>query len=305
LKTVFLLGCFAAAFMLVLPYARSVNETIATRIRIRRYFRMQKEKPAPTMETRPAAAKRAFWNALERKLAAASIPVTPKEFISIALGAGLLLALLAFLWGLLPSLTLGALFYGMIVVLLKQLPARKKRKIAAQLGDALLLVSSALKSGYSIVQAIDLVAKENMHPISEQFQTLIHSIKLGEPFEKALADFADRLDIEELTLVTDTILITRETGGNVTEVIDKLMEVMRENERLAEEVRAVSAQGRMSAWVIGLLPLFLFVFLTLISPEYMSALFSNVFGIVLLGVAAGSQAIGIWILRKMIRFEIR
>jgi len=307
MRWMFLFSLFAAAFMMFLPIGRRWNGALAIRIRTWRYLQQNKSKAAKSglKNDRQTLLERKMWSALQHKLAAASIPLTPKEFVSILSGAGAILLLLAFVWGLLPSLAVAAALYGLVFVLLKQLPERRKRKMAAQLGDALLLISSALKSGYSIVQAIDLVARENMQPLSEQFQTLTQSLKLGEPFEKALSDFGKRLDIEELTLVVDTILITRETGGNVTQVIDELMEVMRENEKLAEEVKAVSAQGRMSAWVIGMLPLFLFFFLFAISPDYMSALVNNVIGIILLAVAAGSQAIGIFIIRKMINFKIR
>lgn len=306
MRVLLILCIFFAAYFLFLPLGFRVQGLLVGRLRLRRYMLRR----APAVEAKkadePAVAPERKWAiALQRRLVAAAVPLTPREFLVLLGGVGAALLALGFVWGPLPSVAIGAVLYGAVATVLKRLPERRKERMAALLPDALLLVSSSLKSGYSFVQAIDLVAREQLQPLSEEFQHLTQSIKLGEPFDKAMTDFGKRLDIEELTLVVDTVLITRETGGNVTQVIDELLEVMRENERLAEEVKAVSAQGRMSAWVVGMLPLFLFLFLYAISPDYMSALLESAIGIALLVIAAGSQAIGIAIIRKMLRFKIR
>jgi tight adherence protein B len=247
-----------------------------------------------------------FLDKLELDIEAAAIPVTPKEFLLILLFCNVFLVLVL---SIIASFGKALLFCIVLdIVTFRILPRfqkRRKKLMAEQLPDVLDLISNALKTGYSIVQTIDLVSKENFEPLSTEFRKLVQALKFGEPFEKAFTDLSDRLDMPELTTVVDTILITRETGGNMTHVIDGLLEMIRENQRLQGEVKALTAQGRISAWVIGLLPVLLFALLLLISPEYMMLLFSHPLGIGMLVVATILEVVGFVVMNKLTKLDVR
>lgn len=278
------------------------------RLRLRKHLNLERMKEQP--KEKNAGTKKPFHSGLflglEAQLQAASIYLTPHEFLwLVGLGNGLLLVIGALFGALLEALALCLLVVGAIYFVLQGLTQRRKQKMIQQLPDALNLMSNAMKSGYSILQTIDLVSKEDFVPLSNEFAHLVQALKFGESFEKAFRDFADRVELPEVTTVVDTILITRETGGNMTQVIDGLVVMLHENDRLEGEIRSLSAQGKMSAWIIGSLPTALFLIMFMINRDYIMALFEVGFGIALLVVAGLMQFIGVMFLRKIIRLKVR
>jgi tight adherence protein B len=264
---------------------------------------IKKEKKKSTTKDNSRFGK--FMKKLEVDIEAASLPLTPKEFLFILMGSNILIILIGtVIASLKVSVFICIILDFLVFRILPRFQKRRKNKMVQQLPDVLDLISNAMKTGYSIVQTIDLVSKENFQPISEEFEKLVQALKYGESFEKAFTDLANRLDIPELKTVVDTILITRETGGNMTHVIDGLLEMMRENQRLQGEVKALTAQGRISSWVIGSLPLFLFALLTFISPDYMLLLFQHPLGIAMVVVAGISQIIGYVVMHKLIQLKV-
>lgn len=278
------------------------------RVRLRKHLSLERMKEQP--KEKNVQPKKTFQNGLflglEAQLQAASIFLTPVEFLRlVGWGNGLLLLVGLVFGAFLEALALCLLFDGAIYFVLKGLAQRRKRKMIQQLPDALTLMSNAMKSGYSILQTIDLVSKEDFVPLSYEFAHLVQALKFGESFEKAFRDFADRVELSEVTTVVDTILITRETGGNMTMVIDGLVEMLQENDRLEGEIRSLSAQGKMSAWIVGSMPTVLFLAMFGLNREYMMAFFEVGFGIAILAFAATMQFIGVMFLRKIIRLKVR
>jgi len=151
---------------------------------------------------------------------------------------------------------------------------------------------------------MDMVAREMSPPISEEFTSAMKEMSLGSPTETALAALSDRVGSEDLELVVTAVLIQRQIGGNLAEVLDNIAETIRERVKLRQEIKTLTAQGRMSGVIIGVLPAALGVFLYTVNPEYISVLFTHPTGKLMVGLAVFGELIGILAIRKVVAIEI-
>jgi len=183
---------------------------------------------------------------------------------------------------------------------------RKQRlaKFNEQLEDALISMSSALKAGFSIIQALENVAAENRHPISFEFKLLLQELRLGVQFDTALQKMADRLGSQDFELVAVAIITARQTGGELTGVLEELAGVIRERMRIMQRVRALTSQGRMQAWLIASVPFVLMFAMMKLAPDMMDAFFNSVVGIALLGVVAVMTVCGFLWIRKITMIDV-
>ena len=202
------------------------------------------------------------------------------------------------------ALIIGCAAWYAPMLILKSKVKKRIKLLNEQLGDAIGLVSNSLKAGYSFFQAVDMVAKEMTGPIAEEFQVLQKEINLGLPTEKALENLAARIPSDDLGLLVTAVLIQRQTGGNLAEVLDNISTTIRDRVRIKGEIRTVTAQGRISGWVISLLPVGLCFLIYLINPQHISVLFTRTLGILLLAVSALMELTGIFIIRRIIKIEI-
>ena len=187
---------------------------------------------------------------------------------------------------------------------LRTLKKQRLAKFNEQLEDALLSMSSALKAGFSITQALENVASENRHPISFEFTLLTQELRLGVQFEVALQKMADRLQSPDFELVAVAIITARQTGGELTSVLEELAGVIRERMRITQRVRALTSQGRMQAWLIASVPFLLMLAMMRLAPDMMDAFFSSVVGVlVLLGVTVMVVCGFLWI-RKITTIDV-
>ena len=189
-------------------------------------------------------------------------------------------------------------------VYLRFLRKQRMRKFNEQLEDALLSMSSSLKAGFSINQALEVIAQENRHPISFEFSLLIQELRLGVTLEKALDNMSHRLDCADFELVAVSILTARQTGGELTATLERLAGVIRERVRITARIRALTAQGRLQAVIIGLMPAALFFAMMNIVPDMMNSFFSTVPGVLcLLGVIA-MDVTGFLMIRRITHIDI-
>lgn len=172
-----------------------------------------------------------------------------------------------------------------------------------QLGDAINLISNSLKAGYSFFQAIDTVSKEMTGPISEEFTLLQKEINLGLNTEKALENMTTRVLSDDLELLVTAVMIQRQVGGNLAEVLDNISTTIRDRVRIKGEIKTLTGQGRMSGLVISLLPVVLGVVIGLINPQHMKLLFTNPLGILILVVSVIMELIGIFFISKIVKIE--
>ena len=187
---------------------------------------------------------------------------------------------------------------------LRMLKKQRLAKFNEQLEDALLSMSSALKAGFSITQALENVASENRYPISFEFTLLLQELRLGVQFDTALRKMADRLESQDFELVAVAIITARQTGGELTTVLEELAGVIRERIRIMQRVRALTSQGRMQAWLIASVPFVLMFAMTRLAPDLMDAFFGSFVGIVVLLAVVCMVVCGFLWIRKITTIDV-
>jgi tight adherence protein B len=172
------------------------------------------------------------------------------------------------------------------------------------LPEALDLMVSALRAGHSLVAALRLVAHESMEPIRSEFRVCFEEQNYGLELRVAMDNLVNRMPLQDLRIVVTAILIQKESGGNLAEVLDKAAQLIRDRFRLKRQVRIHTAQGRMTGWILSFLPLVLGVLLYLVNPATMSILWTRPIGQKLLFTAAGMTLAGAAIIRKIVNMEV-
>ena len=248
------------------------------------------------------------WDlSLEMRMLRASLPLRSGEFIVLCFASATLLAMLFLLLGggqLVAGVTgaVAGFFFPFILVNMKI--ARRMKAFNGQLGDALILIANSLRTGYSFMQASDMVAQEMRPPISSEFSRAVKEMNLGVTIEDALANLGKRINSEDLDLVLTAVLIQRQVGGNLSEVLDNIARTIRERVRIRGEIRTLTAQGRISGIIVSLLPVVLGLVIYLLNPEYVKLLFVHPVGKIMLGVAGLGQVIGIIVIRRIVDIEV-
>lgn len=200
---------------------------------------------------------------------------------------------------------LGAIaFFPLPRIYLRYLKKQRLKKFNEQLEDALLSISSSLKAGFSINQALEVIASENRKPISVEFSLLIQELRLGVSLDEALNKMSNRLQCQDFELVAVSIMTARQTGGELTATLERLAAVIRERVRITGRIRALTAQGRMQAVIIGLMPLALFLAMMNIAPDMMNAFFKTVPGILCLIAVIILDITGFLVIRKITTIDI-
>ena len=188
--------------------------------------------------------------------------------------------------------------------LAKYLDAKRRERFNLQLPEALATMSNALRAGFSISQAFDSVVEQGEAPINEEFAILQQQLRIGMSFEDALESLSQRVGSEDLTLVTTAILVSRKTGGNVTEIFDKISETIRGRMKVKRKIKSLTAQGRLQGLVVSVMPLFLGVVMTVLKPKLMIPFLTSAPGMLsVLGMSA-LIALGWLMIRKIIRIDV-
>ena len=188
--------------------------------------------------------------------------------------------------------------------LARYLDARRRARFNLQLPEALATMSNALRAGFSISQAFDSVVEQGEAPMSEEFAILQQQLKIGMSFEDALSSLSQRVGSDDLTLVTTAILISRKTGGNVTEIFDKISETIRGRMRIERKVKTMTAQGRMQGIIVSVMPLFLGVVMTVMKPKLMLPFLCSLTGVASVAAVIVLITVGWLIIRKIIKIDV-
>jgi tight adherence protein B len=182
--------------------------------------------------------------------------------------------------------------------------AERMRKFSEQFPDAIDMMTSALKAGHALGRAMQLVAMEAPDPIKTEFRTTFEEQNLGLPIRESLMNLAERVDNVDLKLFVTAVIIQRESGGNLTEILTKISSTIRARFALLGQIKVYTVQGRFTAWVLGLLPLVVGVVVYMLNPEYISFHFKDPVGRVLLGFAVILQIIGLLIVRRIVKMRV-
>lgn len=244
---------------------------------------------------------------LDLELARADIPLKGSEFIAITfLGAVAVAGLAVILRRGRPDLVILAVIVEQMAAWLWLRVARLRRvaRFNLQLPDALAVVSNSLRAGYSFLQSMEMVSKEMTPPISTEFSRVLKEMNLGLTTEAALENFSKRVGSDDLDLMITAVLIQRQVGGNLSHILDNISAMIRDRIRIKGEINTLTAQGRISGWIVSLLPIGLGFILSTLNPEYIRILFSHPLGKLMLVGGALSEAFGILIINRIIRIEV-
>ena len=260
----------------------------------------------PVAEILNERSRRQGKQTLADELAKAGLQLTSSEFLLIQWSAALgmtLLGLLLFGFSL-PMVLMGGL--GMIAprVYLRQKQVARQRDFTNQLGNTVTLLSNALKTGYSLGQAIEVVARKAAPPVSDEFETVLTAIHFGATVEDALAARVKRGESSDLDFIVVAILLHRKVGGNLAEILDNIGETIRERLRMKRDMSVLTAHARASSSLISLLPVVLAVIMYTITPSYFQPMLFTPVGWVLIVIAAGLIVLGNVIMRRMGNVEV-
>ena len=247
------------------------------------------------------------WSHLiERKLIEAALPVRGAEFMVICLGVALLGAVVfsAMSGSIILALMGGMAGFSIPLLILEIKIDRRRKAFNDQLGDTITLISNALRTGYSFMQAIEMVSREMASPIGDEFSRVLKEMNLGVTTEDALNNMAKRVNSEDLDLVITAVLIQRQVGGNLAVVLDSIASTIRERIKIKGHIKTLTAQGKISGMIIGMLPIVTGGAIYLLNPEYIKILFVNPVGQVMLVAGLVSQFIGMMVIRKIINIDI-
>ncbi len=181
---------------------------------------------------------------------------------------------------------------------------RRRKKFLSQLPDMLQLMSGTLRAGYSLMQGVEAISQEVDDPMGQELRRVVTEARLGRPLEEALEGVAERMDSPDFSWTVMAIRIQREVGGNLSELLLTVADTMTHRERLRRDIAALTAEGRMSAIVLGLLPVGLGLAMFAINPEYTSKLFTDTLGNIMLGGSIVAMLIGFVWMKKIIDIEI-
>lgn len=181
---------------------------------------------------------------------------------------------------------------------------RRLHTIEAQLPDALDLMGRALRAGHAFAGALKMVGDEMPEPIASEFRLTFDEINYGIPLQDALANLATRVPSTDLRYFVIAVLIQRETGGNLAELLDNISALIRARLRLLGTIRVLSAEGRLSAWILTILPFVLAAVINLINPDFMALLWKDPTGLKLVGVALALMIVGILWMWRTIRIRV-
>jgi tight adherence protein B len=189
------------------------------------------------------------------------------------------------------------------VAFLKHKVRSRRNAFAEQLPDALSLIASSLSAGHTFLRAIQMMCEESEPPLSEEFARVVSETRLGDSLVDALDRMAKRLQLRDLDWVVQAIRIQQTVGGKLADLLHTLADFIRAREEVRREVQVLTAEGRISAWVLGGLPLFLLLAIQVIDPGYMKPMYQG-WGVAVLAATAASVGAGTAIIFRMVKIEV-
>ncbi len=254
---------------------------------------------------------------VEDDLARADIPMRPTEYL-------LLRVVLVCVGYLLGRYALGYLHSGLIlaaagfiapIMFVRMHQNRRRSKFVRQLADALMLLTNSLRSGYGFLKGLELVAKEMSDPISKELNRMLREVNLGTTVDDALLNLGRRVNSQDLDIVVGAYLVQKDVGGNLTEIMEKVAETIRERLRIQGDVRVLTTQGKLSGFIVGFMPVAVFLILIMSAPDYFSTMFGPPIwwhfmgydvpmGVMMMAAAVGWQLIGFYMIYKIVSVKV-
>jgi tight adherence protein B len=253
--------------------------------------------------TESSLAQTRWWTSFEEELEIAAIDIAPAQIV-VGTAVGTLIAgiVLFMIW---PPLFLAAAAVPIGVrALIKRKLAQLRGNFLEQLPDNLQVLASALRAGHSFTGALAVVANDSPEPARREFQRVVADEQLGVPVENSLREVARRMDSTDVEQVALLAELQREAGGNMAEVLDTVVETIRERFDLRRLVRTLTAQGRFARWILSLLPAFLLGIISLLNPRYMQPLFETAGGRIVLMLATLMVIAGSFVIKRIVDIKV-
>ncbi len=240
--------------------------------------------------------------AVRKTVVAAGIDIEPEEFFLVWIVATFVPAALVNLvtQSLLTTLIAVAVFALIPPWYVRNLKKKNSEAFEEQLGSCLMLISNSLRSGFSFEQAFESSAEDSKDPLKKEFGRASREMKMGIGLERALDGVAERTDSKNMKLVTSAVLVQRQVGGNLADILDNVSDTIRERITIKKNIKTLTAQGRISGIIIGALPVFMLVVISVINPTYMSVFTTTTIGKLMLAACATFEIIGVLVIRKLI-----
>ena len=243
---------------------------------------------------------------LDFRMRQAGIPLLGGEFMILLFGVSGIVGIVTWMLTLDGSTAFlfGVVAAGIIWGVVSLRVRRRRNAFTEQLGDCLYTMANALRAGYSFQQCMEVVAREMEPPISDEFVQVNREIAMSVPLDTALEAMAKRVGSGDLDLVVTAVLIQREVGGNLAQILDSISDTIHERIRMKREILALTAQGRLSAWVLILLPFAMALFMFLFNREQLMVIVMNPIGRLALGVAFALEVIGYIVIQRIVNIEL-
>lgn len=244
---------------------------------------------------------------LDKFILQAGVSWSVSQLVLASLTLGLLAV--AVLWTSLLQSAVFSFFVGLVVgfapwFYLVRLRSKRLVKLEVQLPEALDLMGRALRSGHAFPSALQLVGEEMPDPIASEFRTVHDEVNFGVALPQALTNLTERVPLTEIRYFVVSVLIQRESGGNLTEVLGNLSRLIRERLKLLAKVRVLSSEGRLSAWILVLMPFILAALMNVFNPKFMSPLWTDPIGITIVKTLLILMGLGVLMLRTIVRIRV-
>ena len=243
---------------------------------------------------------------MELRMQQADWPLLGSEFQVMVLLISVAAGIFAFLLTWKPVMALvgagGAALFCMLY--LRIYISRRQAAFLNQLGDTLVMVSNALRAGFSFMQAMELISKEMQPPIGVEFQKVINEMNLGATLETAMENMGRRMQSSDFDLVVTAVLIQRQVGGNLSQVLDSISNTINERIRMRNEISSLTAQGKLSGLIVGVIPIFIAFFIWSNNPDYFQPMLDSPTGRGLLVGAVVLELVAIIVIRKIIDIDV-
>ncbi len=245
---------------------------------------------------------------LRHRLMKAGLNLSPGQYALISVALGTVCCVVATLVFGAPLILagLGAIVIGigMPHMVVSNMIGRRLRKFTKLFPEAIDLMVRGIKSGLPISETIGAIGQEMIDPVGVEFRRITDAVKLGQTLEEALWDTAQRLDTPEFKFFVISLSVQRETGGNLSETLDNLGDILRRRLQMQLKIKAMSSEARASAYIIGSLPFVMFGILMLLSPAYMTILFTDPRGMIVIAIGLTTMLMGVLVMAKMVKFDI-
>jgi len=243
---------------------------------------------------------------LKRKITEAGLPIKLEDFYVIRIGISVLCFLICILFGINIFVSIIAFLIGYMIPAFYVNYKRKKRlsRCVSQLSETLGIMANSLRAGFSFMQAMQLISKEMPDPIGPEFERTVQDVAYGIPLEKAFENMIARLPDKTLEMVLNALLIQRKSGGNLAELLETMQETVLGRLRIKDEVKTVTAEGRLSGIIITIIPIALGVYLYFINNDYFGILLKEPLGILIISFGGIFHLIGWFVIQKIIRIEV-